>query len=162
MARIAKNPRIPAAVLERDSPALLDDAIGRSFDEFECRTRMWESLADPDGDRDHNERSHANRDVRIRPRPEGGWTISRNLAELDGCQVNEIFAWFIDAKWHSDWADARSRLGNAATTADLFRTESQRRADAFVAMAKAAASATSSSAPRPVGACILTTRSTPP
>ena len=141
MARIAANPRIPASVLERDSPALLEDAIGQSFDEFERRARTWETLADPDGDRDRNERAHANRDVRIRPRPQGGWTITGNLAELDGCEVNEIFAWFIDAQWRTDWADARSRLGDAATTADLVRTEAQRRADAFVAMAKAAASA---------------------
>ncbi len=141
MARIAANPRIPASVFERDSPALLDDAIGQSFDEFERRARTWEALADPDGDRDRNERAHANRDVRMRPRPEGGWTITGNLAELDGCEVNEIFSWFIDAEWHTDWADARARLGDAATTADLDRTEAQRRADAFVAMAKAAASA---------------------
>ncbi len=140
MARVAANPRIPAVVLERDSPALLDDAISQSFDEFERRVRMWEALADPDGDRDRNERAHANRDVRIRPRPEGGWTLTGNLAELAGCEVNEIFAWFIEAQWHADWADARTRLGDAATTNDLARTEAQRRADAFVAMTKAAAS----------------------
>jgi hypothetical protein len=141
MARIAANPRIAAAVLERDAPALLDDAIGLSFDEFERRARTWEALADPDGDRDRNQRAHANRDVRLRPRPEGGWAITGNLAELDGCEVNEIFAWFIDAEWRTDWAEARARRGDAATTADLARTEAQRRADAFVAMAKAAASA---------------------
>ena len=149
MARIAANPRIAAAVLERDSPALLDDAIGQSFDEFERRVRTWEALADPDGDRDRNQRAHANRDVRLRRRPEGGWTITGNLAELDGCEVNEIFAWFIDAEWRTDWAEARARLGDAATTNDLARTEAQRRADAFVAMAKAAASrAPGSQAPK--------------
>ena len=147
MARIAANPRIPAAVLERDSPALLDDAITQSFDEFERRARMWEALADPDGDRDRNEALHANRDVRVRPRPEGGWTITGNLAELAGCEFNEIFSWFIEAQWHTDWAEARSRLGDDATVADLARTEAQRRADAFVAMAKAAASAAPGSRP---------------
>jgi hypothetical protein len=141
MARVAANPRIPAEVFERDSPALLDDAISQSFDEFERRVRMWEALADPDGDRDRNERLHANRDVRVRPRPEGGWTITGNLAELAGCEFNEIFSWFIEAEWHTDWADARQRLGEAATVADLARTEAQRRADAVVAMARAAASA---------------------
>jgi hypothetical protein len=150
MARVAANPRIPAEVLERDSPALLDDAISQSFDEFERRVRMWEALADPDGDRDRNEHLHANRDVRVRPRPEGGWTITGNLAELAGCEFNEIFSWFIEAEWHTDWADARHRLGEAATVADLARTEAQRRADAFVAMARAAASAApGSQAPRP-------------
>jgi hypothetical protein len=103
MARVAANPRIPADVLGRDSPALLDDAISQSFDEFERRARMWEALADPDGDRDRNERLHANRDVRVRPRPEGGWTITGNLAELTGCEFNEIFSWFIEAEWHTDW-----------------------------------------------------------
>jgi hypothetical protein len=147
MARVAANPRIPAAVLERDSPALLDDAIGQSFDEFERRVRMWEALADPDGDRDRNERLHANRDVRVRPRPEGGWTITGNLAELAGCEFNEIFSWFIEAQWQADWAEARHRLGDHATVADLARTEAQRRADAFVAMAKAAASAAPGSQP---------------
>ena len=48
MARIAANPRIESAVLERDAPALLDDAIEQSFDEFERRARTWEALADPD------------------------------------------------------------------------------------------------------------------
>jgi hypothetical protein len=147
MARVAANPRIPSVVLERDSPALLDDAITQSFDEFERRVRVWEMLADPDGARDRNERLHANRDVRVRPRPEGGWTITGNLAELAGCEFNEIFSWFIEAQWHTDWAEARSRLGDDATVADLARTEAQRRADAFVAMAKAAASAVPGSRP---------------
>ena len=141
MARVAANPRIPAAVLERDSPALLDDAISQPFDEFERRVRLWEALADPDGDRTRNEQLNANRDVRVRPRPEGGWTITGNLAELAGCEFNEIFSWFIGAEWQTDWAEARHRLGDTATVADLARTEAQRRADAVVAMAKAAASA---------------------
>ena len=141
MARIAANPRIPSVVLERDSPGLLDDAIALPFDDFERRARTWEALADPDGDRARHERLHANRDVQLRPRPEGGWTLSGNLGELAGCELNEIFAWFCDAEWRTDWAEARHRLGDTATVADLTRTEAQRRADAFVAMAKAAASA---------------------
>lgn len=140
MARVAANPRLPADVVERDSPTLLDDAVNLSFDHFERNVRTWEALADPDGDRARNERQHANRDVQLRPRPEGGWTLSGNLAELAGCEFTEIFSWFCEAEWSADWADARSRLGDAATTADLTRTEAQRRADALVAMARAAAS----------------------
>ncbi len=59
MARIAANPRIESAVLERDSPDLLDDAIEQSFDEFERRARTWEALADPAGDLAKNERQTA-------------------------------------------------------------------------------------------------------
>jgi hypothetical protein len=140
MARVVANPRLPAEVVERDSPALLDDAIGLPYDEFERRVRTWEALADPDGDRARNERQHADRDVRLRPRPEGGWTLAGNLAELAGCEFMEIFSWFCEAEWQADWADARSRLGEAADTSDLARTEAQRRADALLAMARAAAS----------------------
>jgi hypothetical protein len=140
MARIAANPRIAWGVLERDAPALLEDAIEHSFDEFERRARTWEALADPDGDQATHDRRLAARNVQLRPRPEGGWTITGNLPELAGCEFAEIFAWFCEAEWAADWADARACLGEAATTADLARTEAQRRADAFVAMAKAAAS----------------------
>ncbi len=150
MARIAANPRLESAVLERDAPALLDDAIKQSFDEFERRARTWEALADPAGDLARNERQKANRDVMLRPRPDGGWTLTGNLAERAGAEFAEIFSWFVEAEWHTDWAEARQRLGDNATTRDLIRTEAQRRADALVAMARAAASTPpGSQQPRP-------------
>jgi Domain of unknown function (DUF222) len=150
MARIAANPRIPAVVLERDAPSLLDDAIGCSFDEFERRARAWEALADPAGDLAQNERQKAARNVAIRPRPEGGWTLTGSLSELDGAEFNEILSWFIEAEWQADWADARRRLGDTATTRDLTRTQDQRHADALMAMARAAASTPpGSQTPRP-------------
>ncbi len=150
MARIAANPRIASSVLERDALVLLEDAIGQSFDEFERRARTWEALADPDGDRARNERQHANRTFQIRPCPDGGWSLSGSLAELAGVEFNEIFSWFLEAEWQADWADARARLGDDATAADLARTQAQRCADALVAMARAAASAPpGSQQPRP-------------
>lgn len=147
MARVVANPRVPADIVQRDAPALLDDAIELPYDDFERHVRAWEALADPDGDRSRNDRQHANRDVRLRPRPEGGWTLTGNLPELAGCEFAEIFAWFCEAEWRADWADARNRLGEAATTAELARTEAQRRADALLAMARAAASAPPGSQP---------------
>ena len=141
MARVVANPRLASDVVERDSSALLDDAIGLPYDAFERNVRTWEALADPDGDRARNERLHAERDVRLRPRPEGGWTFTGNLAELAGCEFMEVFSWFCEAEWHADWAEARERLGDTATTTSLRRTEAQRRADALLAMARAAASA---------------------
>jgi hypothetical protein len=144
---VVANPRLPAAVVERDAPALLDDAITLPFEEFERRVRTWEALADPNGDRDRNERQHATRDVVLRPRPEGGWTLTGNLAELAGGEFMEIFSWFVDAEWQADWADARHRLGDTATTSDLARSEPQRRADALLAMARAAASTPPGSQP---------------
>jgi Domain of unknown function (DUF222) len=147
MARIAANPRIASTVLERDAPALLDDAIGLPFDEFERRARTWEALADPTGDLAKDERRRAARNFGIRPQPEGGWTITGALPELDGVEFNEIFSWFLEAEWQADWADARQRLGDSATTNDLTRTQDQRHADALMAMARAAASSPPGSRP---------------
>jgi len=140
MARIAANSRIPASVLARDAPALLDDAIRLPHDDFERRARTWEALADADGDRTRNERRIARRDVVVRSLPEGGWTLTGSLPDLDGAEFNSIFAWFIEAEWQTDWAEARHRCGDEATVADLARTEPQRRADALLAMARSAAS----------------------
>jgi hypothetical protein len=156
MARVVANPRLRADIVERDSPALLDDAISLPYDDFERRVRTWEALADPDGDRAKSDRQHANRDLRMQPRAEGGWTVSGNLAELAGCEFMEIFGWFCEAEWQADWAEARERLGAAATTADLARTEPQRRADALLSLARAAASTPPDArAPRPTANILI-------
>ena len=141
MARVAANPRIGDDILQRDQRMLLDDAQTQSFDEFQRRLRTWEALADPSGDRSRASQQHLHRHVHMRGRPEGGWTLSGSLDELSGSEFNEILAHFVDAEWRADWAEARGRLGEAATTGDLCRTADQRNADALLAMARAAASA---------------------
>ncbi|MBA2438044.1 MAG: DUF222 domain-containing protein [Acidimicrobiia bacterium] len=47
----------------------------------------------------------------------------------------------VDELFEADWAEARARLGEEATTADLARSPAQRRADALVEMARRAGSA---------------------
>ncbi len=140
MGRVAANPRIEPDVLARDAGMLLDDAINLPFAEFEHNLRTWEALADPVGDDDRNERTKARREVDLRPRPDGGWNITGFLPEPSGVEFAEIFAWYVDAEWRIDWADARNRLGSKATQRDLVRSEAQRRADALLAMARAAVS----------------------
>ena len=142
MARVAANPRVPDELLQRDEQLLLDDARSLPYEEFERRLRTWEALADPAGDAGAAARCAAARSVRLRPRPEGGWHLAGFLDELAGNEVAEILAHFEEAEWRSDWADARDRHGDAATTTDLCRTAAQRRADALLAMARAAATAT--------------------
>ena len=63
------------------------------------------------------------------------------FGSLQGAQVNDVFAHFIQAEWDADWAEARERCGDAAGMSDLRRTEPQRRADAMAAVSGAAASA---------------------
>jgi len=140
MARVTANTRIDPDVLARDAGMLLDDAINLPYTDFERNLRMWEALADPDGDHTRNERATARRDIDLHPRPDGGWNITGYLPELLGVEFAEIFAWFLDAEWRSDWADARQRLGDNASQSDLTRTQPQRRADAMMATARASVS----------------------
>jgi len=140
MARVAANTRIDPDVLTRDAGMLLDDAINLPHTEFERNLRMWEALADPDGDHTRNECTTARRDVNLHPRPDGGWNIVGYLPELLGIEFAEIFEWFLDAEWRSD-------LGRRPPTARQQRkpvrprphpsTTTRRRADAMMAMARA-------------------------
>ena len=140
MARIAANPRISAEMLERDSFELLVDAMDLPYLEFERRARRWEALADPIGASDAAERNRETRHVTVRPRPDGGWTLSGSLDGVSGAEFAEILAHFVDAEWRADWAEARERLGDRATVTDLRRSQPQREADGLMAMARAAAS----------------------
>lgn len=149
MARVVANPRLDPDIVARDCWELLDDAIDLSYADFERNIRTWEMLADPDGAKSKAERLRINRDVTLRPRAEGGWDLTGNLDEVSGVEFNEILAHFTEAEWRADWDEARTRLGNTATTNDLRRSEAQRRADALLTMARAAASGTGAGNSRP-------------
>lgn len=140
MARTVANPRIDEGVIDRDRWGLLNDAMDLSYVEFERRLKTWEMLADPDGAKSKAERLHANRDVSLRPLPDGGWGLTGKLDEVGGVEFNEIFAHYIEAEWHADCDEARQRLGDNASVTDMRRMEPQRRADALLAMARTAAS----------------------
>lgn len=152
MARIVANPRIPSHLLDRDSSELLHDARTLPYTDFERNARTWEALSDPDGDRTRNERRRTARRIDLRPNPDGGIDLTGYLADADSAEFAEILGWFTEAEWHTDWAEARHRLGDGHTIVpgDLQRTETQRRADALMTMARSAAANTTptSGAPR--------------
>ncbi len=141
MARIAANPRLEPDRLASGSKELWCDALDCSFREFERRALMWESLADPVGALAKAERATARRSVSLTPLDSGGWSLQGRLDDIGGAEFNEIFAHFIEVEWRNDWREATNRLGDGATAtmADLRRAEDQRRCDALIAMARAAA-----------------------
>jgi len=121
---------------------LLIDAMGMQFDDFEKLARTWEMLADPVSAVERAERNRQRRDATIRPRPDGGWDLHAVLDDISGAEFQQILAWYIDAEFRTDWTDAIERLGDGnVTMSDLRRSEPQRRADALVSMARAAAAA---------------------
>jgi hypothetical protein len=140
MARIAANPRIPADVLTDGVWQLMCDAMDVSFDEFERRAVTWESLADPIGAAENAERNHERRAAALDQSPDGAWTLHATFDEVGGPEFLEIFSWYVDREFAKDWADATARLGEEKVSVGaLQRTEPQRRSDALLEMARAAA-----------------------
>ena len=121
--------------------SLLVDAIVLPYDEFERRIRYFQRSADQTGAETQARLNHAARDAMMRQKADGSWILWATFGSLQGAQVNEVLAHFIQAEWETDWAEARNRCGDDATLSDLQRSEPQRRADAAAAVFLAAASA---------------------
>ncbi len=96
---------------------------------------------DADGTRDRAERDHHNRDFKGVQDFNGSWAFSGGCGSLDGAEANSIFRAFLRAETEAGWAKGRAEHGDAAATAtaDLARTDGQRRFDAFLAMCRQAA-----------------------
>ena len=140
MARIAANPRIPADVLVAGVWELMVDAMDCSYVEFERRALTFETLADPIGVAEKAERIHQRRAASLHQHPSGAWTFHADLDGVGGPEFLEIFSWYTDREFDRDWSEAKQRLGDGnVDISKLRRTETQRRADALLEMARAAA-----------------------
>jgi hypothetical protein len=140
MARIAANPRIPAEVLAAGVWQLMSDAMDVSYDEFERRALAWEALADPVGTAEKAERARERRAATLHPSPDGGWVLHATFDDVGGPEFLEIFSWYVDREFARDWAEATARLGDGnVQLGSLRRSEPQRRSDALLEMARAAA-----------------------
>ena len=113
----------------------------------------WERLEDEDGAGDRAARAHRNRNARLDCGLDGVWDFLAKFGGIQGAEIAEIFSHFVEAERMADWAEARARIGDGATADDLLRTEPQRRADAFHAAMRAAASAWAAA---PGGSIIVT------
>ena len=140
MARIAANPRIDPGVLAAGVWELMVDAMDLSFVEFERRALVFEALADPVGAAEKSERNRQRRHALIRQNPDGGWDLHAAFDEVGGPEFLEIFCWYVDREFQRDWNHAVGVLGEGNVDASkLRRTEAQRRSDALLEMARAAA-----------------------
>ena len=140
MARIAANPRIPTDLLVRGIWQLMADAMDVSYVEFERRALTFEALADPIGAAEKAERNRQRRTATMHQQPDGSWSLHAKFDDVGGPEFLEIFCWYVDREFARDWAEATERLGEGnVDVTELRRTEAQRRADALVEMARAAA-----------------------
>jgi hypothetical protein len=140
MARIAANPRIDPDVLTRGVWELMADAMDVSYVEFERRALTFEALADPIGAAEQAERNQQRRSALMRQSPDGGWDLHARFDDVGGVEFLEIFSWYTDREFQRDWNEATRRLGDGnVDVTKLRRTEPQRRCDALLEMARAAA-----------------------
>ncbi|HUF99614.1 MAG TPA: HNH endonuclease signature motif containing protein, partial [Ilumatobacter sp.] len=72
---------------------------------------------------------------------DGGVTITAVLDHLDGADVHEIYAHFVDAEFRADWEAAAAVHGDNVAPALLDRTDRQRQADALVTICRTAPAA---------------------
>lgn len=152
VARTHANPRVRHLLIEVDGHlAIL--AARLPYADFDRQLTSWERLADEDGAEGEAERDHRTRNVRIGTHLNGSVWVEGNLGSLDGAELREVHEHFTDAELEADWAEARERLGDAVTFEDLRRTDAQRRADALMAIIRAAAA---HQAGQPGGSVIVT------
>ncbi|MEZ5408225.1 MAG: DUF222 domain-containing protein [Acidimicrobiales bacterium] len=131
LARVQANPRIKGKVPVRQEK-FLRWASEESFDDFKVKVLDWERVVDLNGGFKENNRNHDNRNARlIHNDIEKIWDLSGHFASDQGSRMREIFDHYVEMLRKADWAEARGRLGDAATITDLKRTEAQRRADAL-------------------------------
>ncbi len=143
IARVYANPRVRHQLIDVDVD-LAVVAARLPYRELDAYLTNWERLADEDGAGDDAERDHVRRAFRIGTNLNGSVFIDGNLASLNGAELREVHEHFVEAELAADWAEARERLGDGATFDDLIRTDAQRRADALMAIVRAAASALAS------------------
>lgn len=95
----------------------------------------WSLHADPDGAEDSAEAQRDARRFHLSRSFAGQWLGDVVLDPIGGAIVAERLGRIEQELFATDWAEARSRLGDAARAGDLARTPAQRRADALVEMA---------------------------
>jgi hypothetical protein len=149
LARARANPRCGDELADC-ADTLLPNAKSMPFDDFRRVVQRWEALADADGAHHDHEQTHAARSASL-DQIGNGYSLSARGGAAQGAAMAEILDQFADAEFHADWEEARVRLGDDITPADLARTAAQRRFDALHAIFLAAASAVPGSrVPEPV------------
>ena len=132
--------RTPATseAMERDEELLVGEAIRLRFDSFVRVLGYWSQHADPDGTEDDAATGRAARRFHLSQSFENMWWGDLVLDPISGAILSKALARIDNELFEADWAEARARLGDGATTSDLARTPAQRRADALVEMARRA------------------------
>lgn len=120
---------------------LVGQARSMRWDDFVKQTEYWLRLAREESDPDPDKADRDHRNVHLHDGLRGTGLLSGELTPVCrttfGTELERLEQQLFDA----DWAEARARVGEAATVADLPRTPAQRRHDALMEMAVRSATA---------------------
>jgi Domain of unknown function (DUF222) len=135
--------RTPAteARLARDEEMLVREARRLPFASFAQAMAYWRWRADPDGAEDQVAAQRDRRRVHLSQSFGDVWFLDGLLDPVNGEIVARELRRLEDEAFAADWAEAKARVGEAATTDDLRRSPAQRRADALAEMATRSATA---------------------
>jgi hypothetical protein len=128
----ARNPEC----FERDQYLLVQHAKELSHRHFARALAYWVQLADPDGVEDGAAAERDSRRFHLSESEGGRWFADGVFDPIGGAIVAGALRRIEDELFTADWAEARARVGDGVTAADLTRTPAQRRADALVEMAR--------------------------
>jgi len=145
--------RTPATeeAFARDEEDLVDYARRLRFRDFARIMAYWRLRADPAGVEADAQAQHDARRLHLSQGFEGMWFLDGLFDPLTGAIVANELTRIEDELFEADWAEAKARVGDSITGADLRRTPAQRRADALVEMAtRSAAAAPGARRPAPL------------
>jgi hypothetical protein len=122
----------------RDEALLVQQARTLDYRAFARALAYWAQLADPDGTDRSAEAQHGARRLHLSQSFKGSWVLDGLFDPINGAVLAQALGAIEQELFEADWAEARSRFGEAVRTSQLARTPAQRRADALVEMARRA------------------------
>jgi hypothetical protein len=135
--------RVPTLADEfaRDEAMLVDQARGLHHHDLLRALRYWSDINAPDDAEGRARKDFEECSLNLSTTWRGTGRLDADLTPFANRVVGDVLESIEHELWEADWAEARERLGEAATEADLRRTPTQRRHDALVEMAKRAKAA---------------------
>lgn len=126
-----------AELFTRDEELLVGYARDRTFDGFSAEVKAWTAIVMPEDAEERAARQDDERSVHLSETFEGQGKLDGWLSKDGYHEVRTELDRHCQRLLEQDWAEARQRLGDAATALDLARTPAQRRHDALREMARA-------------------------
>jgi hypothetical protein len=124
---------------DSDEAWLVTQATVLGFDDFARVIAYWCQCAAPDQAEDDARDRYDRRRLHLSGALDGTGVLDVEFEPIGFGVFAEALRRIEQQLWDADWAEARGRLGDAATKADLVRSDAHRRYDALIEMARRSA-----------------------